>query len=229
MFASAAVAMPPDVKAARLHWSGSGQAFVLQSLGETAVIGGSGEQYGLLERLGELLQYRTRTLDLVVVTDDRAANLSGLEGLVRHYRIREVLDVGLQYPSLGYAQWRDSLGRAHIPVYALRTGTSITMGTANLTAIGPDGVCGVPADCAGMMRITVPKKSYLITGDASQKEQREALFRPVKLSADVLLGDGTHDFLADFVRAVHPQLVETYGTRMAGGTRHLPNGLSESL
>jgi hypothetical protein len=74
-------------------------------------------------------------------------------------------------------------------VYALRTGAGLTVGSARLSAIGPDAVYPQPRDSIGLLRVTFPGRRVLLAGAASQREMLEAVFRPVQLRADVLVLD----------------------------------------
>jgi competence protein ComEC len=140
----------------RLTWLGTGNALLLQQGDRTVLIDGSARPYLLLERLGQTLPFGRRSLDVVVVTDPRASNVAGLTEVLRHYRIGEVLDVGAEYPSSTYSSWRSVLRRSGVPVYALRTGASLRLGSARLEALGPDAVYSNPRDSIGMLRHDSP-------------------------------------------------------------------------
>ncbi|HEX6509221.1 MAG TPA: ComEC/Rec2 family competence protein, partial [Chloroflexota bacterium] len=90
---SSAMASPND----RLTYTGSGTGLLLQSGGRTALIDGSAKPLAFLEALGSQLEYNTRTIDVVVVTDPRASTIAGLQAVLAHYQIGEVLDVGAEY------------------------------------------------------------------------------------------------------------------------------------
>jgi len=183
-----------------LTWLGTGKAMLLRSGGMTALIDGSNHPFTLLERLGSMLPFDTHVIDLIVVTDPRSANVSGLESVLQHYRIGEVLDVGAEYPSATYARWRAELRAARIRVYALRTGVSIALGTSRLTVIGPDAANSRPQDSAGMLRIAFPGQQLLLASAADVREQHEAVFRAIPLRANTLVEGGKQD--AAFVHAV---------------------------
>ena len=196
---------------ARLYWLGSGQARLLRADGMTALIDGSPKPFALLERLGKVLPFTTRNIDLVIVTDPRAGNVSGLQDVLAHYTVSEVLDVGAEYPSTTYARWRATLRERGIPVDALRTGVAVQVGGVTITALGPDALYPDPRDSVGLLRLSSERRTMLLAGAASRREQVESLFRPVHLAADVLSLDGTAPPDAAFVRAVRPHLVVTDG------------------
>lgn len=194
--------IPASGPRARLQWLGTGEALLLQSGGRVILVDGSPYPFQLLEALGNDLGMR-RHIDAVIVTDPRT-NVAGLIDVLSHYSVGEVLDVGCEYPSLTYARWRAVLRDRHIPVYALRTGTSLTSGTATITAIGPDAVYPKPQDSIGLLRVSVSGRTALIVGAASRRELTEAVFRPVKLQADVLVADSGPTTPSDFLRYTRP-------------------------
>ena len=151
----------------------------------------SSHPYELLERLSASLPYDEHDLASLVVTDPRAGNVAGLRAVLQHYRVGEVLDPGVQYPSRTYAGWRSDLRRLHIPVLALRTGTILLFGDVTLEAVAPDGLRYRPIDSVGMLRIWSRRTSVLVAGASSQLEQHEAVFRSVPLRADVLVNAAT--------------------------------------
>jgi competence protein ComEC len=217
---SEAQAAPGD----RLMYLGSGGGLLLQSAGRTALIDGSPKPLAYLEALGSRLGYRTRTIDLIVVTDARAGNVAALTAVLAHYRVGAVLDVGAEYPSAGYASWRERLRELHIPAYALRTGATVSLGGVRLTAVGPDGVCPLPQNCAGVLRLSDRSRSMLLAGAASRREQVESVFRGVSLKADELVFSAPEGIDGRFLRAVGAKKVWVMGGAAEGGVSLLGAG-----
>jgi beta-lactamase superfamily II metal-dependent hydrolase len=214
----------------RLYWLGSGHAFLLRTGGTTALIDGSSKPFQLLERLGQVLPFNTRTIDLVVVTDPRASNVSGVEAVLAHYQVSEVLDVGAEYASTTYARWRADLRSRGVPVYALRTGASARIGSVLMTSLGPDALYSNPADCIGLVRLAGPHRTVLLVGSASPREQLEAVFRPIHLHADTLVMDGSKGYVPSFLRAVHPATMLTRAPPpLSFDSRRLKDGQDFSL
>lgn len=206
-----------------LYSLGTGDALVLRANGQTALIDGSPKPFQLLERLGSVLPFTVRTIDLVVVTDPRAASAAGLDAVLAHYSVSEVLDVGAEYPSTSYARWRADLRAQHIPVYALRTGASTQIGPIRLQAIGPDDLYPDARNSVGLLRLSLPGRTLLLAGAASRREQLEAVFRPVNLRANTLILDGSAGAVPAFLRAVHSSTVLTHNPMSAlPGARTLP-------
>ena len=213
---------------ARLYWSGVGGGMVLRSQGKTALIDGSSRPLAYLQWLGSVLPQHDRVIDLVMVTDPRARSVMGLSAVLRHYRVLSVWDVGAQYPSASYATWRASLRQAKTPIFALRTGSTVRVGAAQVSAVGPDSLCPNPSNCTGMLRISSAHRSTVLVGTASVREQEEAVFRPIHLRADVVLWEGSGPLSSDFSAAVgarqsHHVLVPSASRTRAPATTHWLN------
>ena len=112
------------------------------------------------------------------------------------------MDVGAEYPSRTYADWRLALRSRHVRVYALRTGATARVGRVTLRALGPDDLCYAPPNCAGMLRLADGHRSFLWAVHVGAQEQRDAVFRQDPLHAATLfLGDGSRSS-PDFLHAV---------------------------
>ncbi|HZU13576.1 MAG TPA: ComEC/Rec2 family competence protein [Chloroflexota bacterium] len=185
---------------------GVGDALLLRSGGHLVLIDGAARPYQYLERLGSVVGL-DRTIDAVIVTDPRATHIAGFDEVIRRYRVGEVLDVGSEYPSATYARWRDDVRSRQIPAYLVRTGTTLSLGTVTLTALGPDALYPNPRDCIALLRVRAGTQTLLIAGAASRREQLEALFRRVDLRAQFLVADTTNGVLPAFRRRVGGHLV----------------------
>ncbi|GAC1325436.1 MAG: hypothetical protein NVSMB22_15300 [Chloroflexota bacterium] len=217
----------------QLVWLGTGQALLLRSHDTTILIDGSPKPYLLLQRLGDTLPLTTHTINAIVVTNPASSNVGGLNDVLQHYRVQEVLDVGAQYPTVAYADWRDRLLRHGTPVYALRTGARLSLPGASLTALGPDAVCASANNCSGLLRLVLPGRTYVLAGSAGAREQHETLFRPVDIRCDVLVAVDRRKLDGDFLRQAHPTTVITFAhgsnpaaasSAEAGSVMHLYSG-----
>lgn len=180
---------------------GVGDGWLLRVGPHLVLIDGAKQPYRYLERLGQLTG-TGRVIDAIVVTDPRATHIAALAAVAARYRVGEVLDVGSQYPSATYARWRAELRARHIRSYSLRTGARLLVGSATLTALGPDALYPNPRDCTGLLRLEDGRRRIVLIGAASRREQLEALFRPVDLHASILVADTTKPVLPAFRRRV---------------------------
>jgi ComEC/Rec2-related protein len=201
---AATVSQAQGASPARLSFLGSGTSLLLQSDGRTAVIDGSTRPLAFLTALGDQLGMRVRSIDLVVVTDPRSSNVNALLSLLDHYRVKMVLDAGVQYPGRTYADWRAALRSRHIPAYALRTGAATRVGSVSLDVLAPDSVCYAPMNCAGIIRLVGDHSSFVVATHAGAREQEDVVFRHLPLRASTLFLGDARQVSPDFVQAVRP-------------------------
>lgn len=134
---TASVLTPTHSLGTTVQWLGSGNSLLVQSAGDTMLIDGSSRLMALLERLGAALPTNAHEIGSIVVTDPRASNVAALREVLGHYSVGEVLDVGAQYPSLLYAQWRQDLRSRVVPAFALRAGARVTVRKGQGSRAGP--------------------------------------------------------------------------------------------
>ncbi|HEX6507355.1 MAG TPA: hypothetical protein VF221_06965, partial [Chloroflexota bacterium] len=124
-----------------------------------------------------------------------------------------------------YADWRAELRNRGLPVYALRAGASVTIGNVRLTALGPDALCPQAPNCVSMLRLSDASQSFLVAGNASQREQHDMVFRGVTLRADTLIFGLTQGADPDFVHAVGAR--HEFSVAPISGATRLPAGRAE--
>jgi competence protein ComEC len=185
----------------QLQWLGTGEALLLEAPNHAVLIDGSPHAGALLRALGAALPPWLHRIDLIVVTDPRPSNVSGLRAVLRRYTVGEVLDVGVEYPTHTYALWRSDLRSRAVPRSRLATGVHFRVDGVRITAIDPDAACPLPADCAGMLRLTMNGSIVLLAGTSSAREQRETLFRPVDIRAAQVVADTAYPLDGRFLRA----------------------------
>jgi len=173
---TASALTPTHALGTTVQWLGSGNSLLVQSVGNTMLIDGSSKPMALLERLGAALPTNAHEIGSIVVTDPRASNVAALREVLRHYRVGEVLDVGAQYPSLLYAQWRHDLRRRAFPAFALRAGARVTVGRVQVVALAPDATCSLPIRCSGVVRLDLPGTPMVVATGAGSRQQHELVF-----------------------------------------------------
>ena len=147
--------------------------FIRTPDGKTMLIDGGSDATSLGKELDNRLPSWQRSLDFVILTSPRAANLTGLQDVVTRYSIGEVLDAGMLHPSAGYALWRSTISQRHIRYVSVSKGTTIRVGTQlTLQVLWPDaplhkGTDEVRDDSM-VLRLVSPKLRMLLLGDVAE-------------------------------------------------------------
>jgi len=97
--------------------------------GKTMLIDGGIDPTSLGQELDNRLPFWQRSLDVVMLTNDRTDHLAGLQDIVSRYQVGEVMDAGMLHPTSGYALWRRTITERGLHYIQLRQGTTVTVGT----------------------------------------------------------------------------------------------------
>ncbi len=199
-----------------------GEAILIRTQdGKTALIDGGLDTTSLANELDTRLPFWQRSLDMVILTAPRQADMVGLEDIVTRYAIGEVIDPGMLHPNTGYARWRHTINQRNIPYTQLRQGATFTLGTQVafqvFWPISPLHKGSLENEDNGMaICLLAPGMRLLLLGDtALSKYALQGLVSdidPRYLSADVvqLVGEVGTAFpaqLAPLLGSVHPSLI----------------------
>jgi competence protein ComEC len=106
-----------------------GEAILIRTAdGKTALIDGGLDANALANELDSRLPYWQRSLDMVILTAPRQADMVGLEDVMTRYDVGEVIDAGMLHPTTGYALFRHTISQRNLPYAQLRQGATFTLG-----------------------------------------------------------------------------------------------------
>lgn len=199
-----------------------GEAILVRTAdGKTALIDGGLDANGLASELDARLPFWQRSLDMVILTAPRQADLVGLADVVTRYAVGEVIDAGMLHPNTSYARFRHTLSQRNIPYTQLRQGATFTLGSQVafqvFWPIAPLHKGSLENEDNGLaIRLLAPGLHLLLLGDtALSKYALQGLasdINPASLSADVvqLVGEVGKAFpagLGALLSIIHPSLL----------------------
>lgn len=189
--------------------------------GTTVLIDGGPSGPGLESALSARLPFWQRSLDLAVLTDARAGEVSGLADATTHFSIALAVDAGMLHPTAEYLAWLDALGRANTPRTTVRRGDIIHLGDSVMLRIlapprslYPPGYGTTSRSNDLIARLDAPGLRVLLLGSADDYALDALALSGEPLAADVvevaLPPTGGVDLegpLGDVLLAAHPRLV----------------------
>jgi len=194
---------------------GQGDAILIRTPGgRTALIDGGADPTLLASRLGQILPFWQRRIDLVAATHADADHLTGLIPLVERYRVGQVLESPAMGDGALAREWHAQLAAHQIVPLPASAGLRVEFGPAIcLEVLHPLAEAG-PANNGDdnanslAMRLTMDRCQVLLTGDIDAEAERALLRRNAPLAATILKvahhGSGDSSSPA-FLEAVAPQ------------------------
>jgi competence protein ComEC len=197
----------------RLHVTfldvGEGSAtYVETPTGQQILINGGPSPSTLLAHLGQRLPFYDRTLDLVVLSDDREGHLEGLVPVLERYHVGYALYAPQTCRRTACAQWREWLRDEAVAVVQPVAGATVDVGSGVLlTVLDPSDKMASEGGPV-VLRLDYGQTCFLLVHDAGDDVERALLAAGPGMQCDVLyVGTRVDAPSALFVEAVRPALI----------------------
>jgi beta-lactamase superfamily II metal-dependent hydrolase len=189
--------------------------------GTTALIDGGPGGPSLDEALAARLPFWQRSLDLVLLTDPRPGDETGLQDAVDHFAIGRGADAGMVHPTSTYLAWLDALARAGTTHVRIRQDDLIQLdASTTLRVLGPPQTLYLASGGATtesndlILRLDTPGLRALLLGSADGYALDALAFAGEPLAADVVevalppnAGLDLSGPLGAILVAAHPRLI----------------------
>jgi len=170
---------------------GQGDAILIRSPGgRYLLVDGGPDPLLLASRVGQILPFWHRRIDVVVATHEDQDHLAGLIPIIRRYTVDHVLQPdGMGCASALGEEWASCLQEAHIEPVSARRGLEIAVGSDMvLTVLNPVGEAANGKDDNAQsiaLALSMGRCSILLTGDINQDVERglvrDRLIQPATL------------------------------------------------
>lgn len=194
---------------------GQGDAIFIEAPNGNQVLIDGGPDDTVLARLGGIMPFWDRSIDLVVLTHPHADHLDGLLAVLERYNVGAVLESGVNHTIPEYGIWRKEVQRRSIPRTIARRNAVIHLGSeVEIRLWAPfQNYEGVTAknihDAAVVMELMFSDSRALLMADAESPLERKILAAGGDIRADVLKighhGSKTSTSAA-FLAAVRPHV-----------------------
>jgi len=201
--------------AIRVFDIGQGDSIFLEMPNGNHVLIDGGPDDAVLAKLGAVLPFWDRTIDLVILTHPHADHVTGLIGVLKRYNIGMVLESGVNYSTPEYSEWRTVLEQKHISVATAHRGQVVRLAPkTELDVLTPfDSFIGKSPknvhDAMVVAKLHDGSATALLMGDAEKPLEYQLLFSGDHLASDVLKvghhGSKTST-TEDFLAAVSPKI-----------------------
>jgi competence protein ComEC len=178
----------------KIHFLDVGQGdsiFVETPSGRQVLIDG-GPGNIVLSRLGEVMPFFDKTIDIVVMTHPDADHASGLIDVIKRYNVENVVFSNIVNNKELYKSWKEAVSDEGANIIDSVLGNVIDLGDgANLTIVYPlESIAGKEIektnDNSAVLILKYGELEVLLTGDIETKGERAMLLENVNINADVL-------------------------------------------
>ena len=104
--------------------------------GQDILIDG-GPDTSVLNELGKVMDFGDREINLVILSHPHADHLTGLLEVINRFKVDEVWETGVDYPSATYDNWRSEISAKQIPDKIVKAGESKNFGEAKISILYP--------------------------------------------------------------------------------------------
>lgn len=194
---------------------GQGDAIFIETPDHYQILVDGGPNSAVVAKLGEVMPFWDRTIDLVVLTHPHTDHVSGLIEVLRRYEVGAILESNAAYESKEYALWQELRNEEGALSYTAEAGITIEAGKyASLSVLTPfESVEGKRFnnvhDANIVLMLTFGETKFLLMGDAEDKMERGLVQRGLLEDVEVLKvghhGSRTSTSLS-FLRAVDPEI-----------------------
>lgn len=171
---------------------GQGDSIFIQSDSGTQVLIDGGPDSKVLAKLGEVMPFWDRSIDIVVLTHPHADHVVGLIDVLKRYRVGRVIESEVNYSTPEYAEWRRILKEQNIPVTIAHAGMRVALSLqTKLDILAPlRSFIGVSPknvhDAMVMSRLIYGSTTVLLTGDSEGPLEYQLIGSGATLQADIL-------------------------------------------
>jgi len=195
---------------------GQGDAILIRTpAGRAVLVDGGPDPVTLAARLGQILPFWQRDLDLVVATHADSDHLAGLLPIVERYRVGRALEPPTMGDSALSEAWRAALKKRGVPLATVSCGMEVRLGQdVVLRVLHPEKGTAYTGEADDnrqslVLRLSMGRCHMLLTGDVDASGEAELLKRG-ELSDIAVLKVAHHgagsSSSAPFLRAVSPRV-----------------------
>ncbi len=197
---------------------GQGDSIFIETPANHQILVDGGPGSVVLGRLPEYMPIWDRSLDMVVLTHPDLDHMSGLLAVLQKYKVDYILWTGTKRDSAAYQKWVklvDLAQKRGTKIIIAKKGQRIFLGNATVQVLNPqENLEGVnfkntSNDTSIVLRLTIGEKSFLLTGDMTEKAEKKIMETGVDLDSDVLKvahHGSKYSTSEEFLQAVTPEI-----------------------
>lgn len=200
-----------DLKVYFLNIGQGDASYIKTPSGQDILIDG-GPDNSVLNELGKVMAFGDHEINLVILTHPHADHVTGLLEVLDRYKVDEVWETGVEYPSATYDSWKAEIKNKNISDKKVTAGDEKNFGEVKITILYPftslenrniDNL----NNASIVNRLDYKKFSVLFTGDAEKDIQQKLLDKNIYVTVLKVAHHGSNNGLSeDLLKVVRPAI-----------------------
>lgn len=171
---------------------GQGDAIFIETPDHYQILVDGGPNSNVVQRLGEIMPFWDRTIDLVVLSHPHADHVSGLIEVLKRYEVAAILESNAAYETNEYRLWQRARSEEGALLYSAEQGMKIEAGKyASISVLAPffradDRRFKNVHDANVVLMLDYGETEFLLMGDAEDEIERALIERGLLQDVEVL-------------------------------------------
>jgi len=170
---------------------GQGDAIFIETPQRHQILIDGGPGSIILEKLSKEISFWDKTIDLIILTHPEADHLSGLNEVLKRYKIENILWTGVIRDTAEYKEWLKSISEEGAKISIAKAGQKISTRTVLLELLFPfenlEGKEFKDSNNTSIVgKLVFGNISFLLTGDIYKEIEKELIDRGVNVDSDIL-------------------------------------------
>lgn len=208
------LASKPDYLGLQFFDVGQGDAIYLRTPQGNDILIDGGPGDAVLAKLGQVMPFADRTIELVILTHPHADHVSGLAEVLKRYRVKNIIFPGVVYESATYARFLELIKEKNVLVHIPHLADRVLLDDFTVLDLyypitgefsrNPSDI----NDVSIIGKLSYGTNRVMFTGDAGKNIENFLLKLGVPLESNILkVGHhgSRHSTAAEFLAAVKPE------------------------
>ncbi len=193
---------------------GQGDSIFIKTPQNHQILIDGGPKNTVIERLGEVMPFFDKSIDLLVLTHPDSDHLDGLLEVLKRFKVDSVVFTGILSSKAAYIEFLEEIYERGVDVFVAEEKVDFVFGDVYFDTIYPfealTGSVEEMNDTSVVMRVFYKGTSLMLTGDLSVEKEKEIVAQRGMLESDILKaghhGSKTSSSL-EFLGRVSPEVV----------------------